>query len=201
MINPKLKQPAPDANPDPFNRPPPGWSLTQPKGKWAWESPPQHTDVDETVDMIIDKLEDPKVSDRYVKLMIAGVSVEEIVDSIALAGFTEGQFNPDVAELVKAPLAIYLMKLADDYDIPFKLFGNPEEMAQEEEGLSEATILRIMRKRNPDMYNYVVNYTPPEAERAVARHSKSQAGFLNVEEKEMPEMEEAGEIEESGEME
>jgi len=135
MINPKLKQPAPDANPDPFNRPPPGWSLTQPKGKWAWESPPQHTDVDETVDMIIDKLEDPKVSDRYVKLMIAGVSVEEIVDSIALAGFTEGQFNPDVAELVKAPLAIYLMKLADDYDIPFKLFGNPEEMAQEEEGL------------------------------------------------------------------
>ena len=101
MRKPNIVQP--DVNPNPLNKPIPGWSLTQPAKKWNWEQPARRVDVNETVDAIIDRLEMPEVETRYIKLMVAGVSIEEIVHSISMAGFMEGEFSPDVAELVKGP--------------------------------------------------------------------------------------------------
>jgi len=70
---------------DPFNRAPPGWSLTQPKGKWNWDKPPVHSGPAEAVDAIIDKLEEPEVEESMVKLMFSGISIQEIVNTIAIA--------------------------------------------------------------------------------------------------------------------
>jgi hypothetical protein len=42
---------------DRFNKAPPGWSLTEPKGKWAWEKPPVHSGPAQAVDSVIDRLE------------------------------------------------------------------------------------------------------------------------------------------------
>lgn len=172
---------SPPVNPDRMQKPIPGWSLTQPKGKWPWESPPQMTDVEETVDMIIDKLERPEVQARYVKLMFAGISIEEIVHSISMAGFSTGRFSPDVGEIIKGPIGIYMMGLAADYEIPVKVFakeGVPDEL---DEGLDEHTLLEIMRKRNPDFYEFVADYQSPEYERSVEMEEKMSQGFLAVE--------------------
>ena len=38
---------------DNFNKAPPGWSLTEPKGKWAWEKPPVHANPASAVDSVI----------------------------------------------------------------------------------------------------------------------------------------------------
>ena len=108
---------------DPLNRMPPGHSLTQPKGKWAWDQPPRFVDPEEAIDFVIDKLEEPAVEKDMLKLMVAGISIEEMVDTIAIGGFSTGHYTPDVAELIKAPIGMYLAGLAVENDIPPKLFN------------------------------------------------------------------------------
>lgn len=172
--------PAPEQPTDPFNRAPPGWSLTQPKGKWPWESPPQHTKPDEVVDMILDKLEDPKTLERYLKLMVAGVSVEEIVGSISLAGFTEGRFNPDVAEIIKPPLAVFLIARAEENGIPVRVFAAQEQEEIDEAGLPTSTILRIMRKRNPDLYDYISTRDIEQAKETMVQDTRAEGTLLRA---------------------
>ena len=51
------------------------------------------------------------------KALLAGITVEEVVAQIAFKGFLAGTYNPDVAELIKPALAIYLMDLAEEKDL------------------------------------------------------------------------------------
>lgn len=142
---------------DPFNRAPPGWTLTQPKGKWNWEKPPMHVNPSDAVDSIIDKLEEPEVEESMVKLMFSGISIQEIVNTIAIAGFSEGRFTPDVAEIIKAPIASYLLGVASDFDLPVKMFNSIDGLHPEDEGLNDEVMLDIMEERNPDLHKFLIS--------------------------------------------
>ena len=142
---------------DPFNRAPPGWTLTQPKGKWNWEKPPMHVNPSAAVDSIIDKLEEPEVEESMVKLMFSGISIQEIVNTIAIAGFSEGRFTPDVAEIIKAPIASYLLGVASDFDLPVKMFNSIDGLHPEDEGLNDEVMLDIMEERNPDLHKFLIS--------------------------------------------
>lgn len=175
-------------NKDPFAKAIPGYSLTQPPGKWAWEKPPQFADPDEAIEFILDRVEEPQAVERYTKLMLAGISIEEIVTSISIAGFQEGMINPDVAELIKMPLAIYFMDMADKLNIPVNVFatldGGP--MGMEDEGMDDETLLEIMSRRNPQLFIEVANQyrpqeTPEVAEGMLEVEAEPRGGFLEVE--------------------
>ena len=138
-----------------FNKAPPGWSLTEPKGKWAWEKPPVHASPASAVDSIIDRLEAPEVRTQMEKLMMAGVSIQEIVNTIAIGGFSQGQFSPDVAEIIKGPLAAYLMGVAAEEEIPVKVYNTRDGLYQMDEGMSDDDMLTVMKDRNPDLYQFI----------------------------------------------
>ena len=138
-----------------FNKAPPGWSLTEPKGKWAWEKPPVNSTPDKAVDAVIDRLEAPEVRTQMEKLMIAGVSIQEIVNGIAIGGFSQGQFTPDVAEIIKGPLAAYLMGVAAEEEIPVKVYNTRDGLYQMDEGMSDDDMLSVMKDRNPDLYKFI----------------------------------------------
>jgi hypothetical protein len=140
---------------DPMMRPVPGYSLTQPKGKWDWDKPPRTTDINVAITKIIDNLEKPHVQEQTLKLMVAGVSVEEIVNTVGHMGFANGEFNPDVAELIKGPVAVYMMGLADEFNIPVRVFANQRKMEEQRQGIQDETILEIMRSRNPALYEFL----------------------------------------------
>ena len=58
---------------DPFDAPIPGQSLTDEPGKWAWEKPPEITDVDEAVESIVIPItEDPDTLEQVDKHVMAG---------------------------------------------------------------------------------------------------------------------------------
>jgi len=135
---------------DKFNRPPPGHSLTGPKGKWAWEQAPRFADPEEAIDFIMDQIEVPTVQNDMLSLMVAGISIEEIVDSVGIGGFATGHFNPDVAELIKAPIAVYLAGLAIENDIQPKMFNTKDGMPREEGNVDEAQVMNIMQDRSPE---------------------------------------------------
>jgi hypothetical protein len=131
--------------------------LTEPKGKWAWEKPPVHATPDKAVDAVIDRLEAPEVRTQMEKLMIAGVSIQEIVNGIAIGGFSQGQFTPDVAEIIKGPLAAYLMGVAAEEEIPAKVYNTRDGLYQLDEGMSDDDMLAVMKDRNPDLYQYIIS--------------------------------------------
>ena len=83
-------------------------------------------------------------------LMFAGVSIEEIVDSIGMGGFATGHFTPDVAELIKAPIAMYLAGIAVENDIQPKMFNTQDGMPREDANVDEAQMLNIMQDRSPE---------------------------------------------------
>lgn len=167
---------------DRFSRPVAGYSLTQPKGKFPWDSPPRQVDPQVVVSKIIDNMEKERNREGIVKLMYAGISIEEILNTVGMAGFAEGEFTPDVAEMIKAPLALYMLGMADEYDIPVKLFGDEKKRRQKREGIDDGTILDIMRVRNPDFSQFVEGaYYDKEEVRDIEMEQKQSQGFLAVE--------------------
>ena len=161
MMRPKPASPRRD---DMFSKPVPGWSLTQPAKKWPWESSPKHAVPGDAVDEIVDKLEQPQVNERYAKLMFAGVSIEELVSSITMAGFMEGRFSPDVAEIIKGPLALWFLGFAAEREIPARLFADEASDDRNDMGLGDPTILSIMKVRNPRLFNALQNYGQTSSE-------------------------------------
>ena len=140
-----------------FRAPPPGWTMTQPRGQWNWDSPPKFTKPNEAIDFIIDRIEQPETEMTYIKMMFAGVSVEEIVTSITMVGFSEGYYTPDVAEIIKPPLAIYFMGVAAEKGIPVRVFaGTDDGSPQVDDGMADEDLMMLMQKRNPQVYSMFV---------------------------------------------
>ena len=66
---------------------PPGHSLTDEPGKWPWERPPQYANPDEALDFVLDKLEEPTRRKDIMRMLVAGISIQELVSQIAFKGF------------------------------------------------------------------------------------------------------------------
>tara|TARA_R100001230_G_C5653581_1_gene158510 strand:- start:116 stop:646 length:531 start_codon:yes stop_codon:yes gene_type:complete len=129
---------------------PAGHSLTNAPGQWAWDSPPQIADPNDAIDFVIDKLEDQQTHESMMKMLLAGITIEELVSQISFKGFMQGFFNPDVAELIKPAIAIYLYDQADKNGIEPQVYmdRNPEG-----EELDDVSFFKILKDRNPKLYS------------------------------------------------
>ena len=128
---------------------PPGHSLTGEPGKWAWEQPPRFSDPNDAIDFITDKLDERIPQEDMLKMMTAGITIEEIVNQISFKGFMQGQFNPDVAELINPALAMFLMKLSIDNGFTPRLFIDEDPQPE----VSDDRFFSIMKERNPELFN------------------------------------------------
>jgi|TARA_R110001583_G_scaffold21892_3_gene82714 hypothetical protein len=168
-----------------FNRPIPGHSLTDiPKGK-TYEQPSMFSDPDDAVDFIVNKLNKPANSARFQKLMFAGMSVEEITNTIALGGFTGGVITPDIAEIIKAPIAMVLINMALESDIPVKIFAGDTSI-DEASGMDDETTMYMMADRNPEQLKMMLQEIAAEQEHRkgnsarVVEGQESQGGFMSM---------------------
>ena len=126
----------------------PGTGMNDPKGKWAWEQPPKITDPDEAVDAVMDQFEEEPNKTNVLKLMVAGVSIEELVNITVFNAFSEGAFTPDVAEIIKPALVVGLVQLAGEQNVPFRMFSDPVENQE----MDDKEVFRIMKERNPQVF-------------------------------------------------
>ena len=133
---------------------PPGHSLTDTPNKWQWEKPPEFTDPNEALDFVLDGLERGTTPRDMVRMMAAGITIEELVTQIGFKGFMEGYYSPDVAELIKPSIAIYLMGLAEDNGFEPVVENKAENV--DEKGVDEQTFYEIMKERNPAMFAAVL---------------------------------------------
>ena len=128
---------------------PPGNSLTDPPGKWPWEQPPRFTNPDDVIDYTIDTVSNGPARQDMIKMMMAGISVEEIVEQLTFKGFVAGAFTPDVAELVKPALGIFLADMALEEGFEPQMFVDSSPVEGE---MSDATFMQVMKERNPELY-------------------------------------------------
>ncbi len=107
---------------DPMDYPTPGASLTYDPGNASYENPAEMVDPQQAIDEILMAFEQPETRDNIMSAIAAGFPVEAIVKSMAIAGVSEGKFSPDVAEIVKPVIALYLIKTALENNIPVVAF-------------------------------------------------------------------------------
>jgi len=132
---------------------PPGHSLTDEPGKWSWERPPQYANPDEALDFVLDKLEEPTRRKDLMRMMVAGITIQELVAQIAFKGFMRGYYTPDVAELIKPSIAIYLYReaLEEGFE-PRMMVDEKEENGIKEGEVDDVSFFRIMKERNPELF-------------------------------------------------
>ena len=144
------------AQKDPFNFPVPGHSLTDSPEQWQWDKPPRISDPEEAIEMVIEKVEKPETKEHFLRMMAGGTSVEEIINTIGLGGFTEGEWSPDVAELIKPALAVYFIGLAIKNKVPVVAFSK-EEIKEENQMVSKGDTLKMMKEKNPKEFSRLKN--------------------------------------------
>ena len=177
---------------DRFNAPPPGHSLTSEPQKWAWEKPAEYTVPEEAMAWVVSRVEQPEVEENFLRLMLSGVPIEAITNTITFTGFTEGYWSPDMSELLKMPIAMHFMGLALENGIPATIFNKDPNLAKEEGLMPEEKVMAVMEQNRPDMYNKIMYATDllldedvPEEEGEEAPPMKEEASFMEMQEEEM----------------
>ncbi|MHC4706879.1 MAG: hypothetical protein ACYS8I_07320 [Planctomycetota bacterium] len=132
---------------------PPGNSLTDPPGKWPWEQPPRFVDPDDVIDYTIDTISNGPARDDMLKLMMAGITVEELVNQITFKGFVAGAFTPDVAELVKPALGIFLVDMALEQGFEPIMFVDQEADQGE---VTDEVFFTVLKNKNPRMFSLMI---------------------------------------------
>jgi len=128
---------------------PPGNSLTDAPGKWQWEQPPQFPDPDDAIDHTVEMISNGPARKDMLKMMMAGITVEELVDQITFKGFMAGAISPDVAELIKPAIGVALIDMALKEGFEPQMFVEQEEM---EGKFDDSSFFSTMQQRNPDLY-------------------------------------------------
>ena len=143
---------------DQLDAPIPGQSFTDEPGKWAWERPARFSNVDECFDYVVNQIEGSQQGqEAFTKLMLSGIPLEQIVNTITFGGFTEGYWTVDVAELLKLPVLAYLIDMAMKDDLPVKVFSDASvKRYTAEGGMDSQTLLQLMRENNPKAFDNVM---------------------------------------------
>ena len=132
---------------------PPGNSLTDEPGRWPWESPPQFPDPDDAIDYVVENIGDGPAREDMLKMMLAGITVEELVTQISFKGFAAGAFTPDVAELINPAIGIFLVSMAQEEGFEPTMFV---DTGKQEGEMSDETFFEILKERNPEMFEGMV---------------------------------------------
>ena len=169
---------------DSFDMPVPGHSMTDEPKKWPWDKPPEFTDPDEAVEFVADKIQKPEVKENFLRLMVSGISIEQIVNTIALGGFSDGKWSPDIAEVIKPPISVILIDIAVKNKIPVRVFeGNPNEL-DESRKMSPKNTLAVMKERNPEEFKKVMQSAQYIKDKPSMEEQPQEQGFIDMEQQE-----------------
>ena len=135
---------------DPFDAPVPGQGMTGAPEQYPWERPTRTSKPEEAAMAIISKIEsNPQTEEAILNLMASGIPIENLVNTIALSGFGEGEFTPDTAEMIKLPLTVYLIGAAIENKIEAQVFN---KSPKDDTLVENADMEMILENRDPSRF-------------------------------------------------
>jgi hypothetical protein len=123
---------------DPFNRPIPGQSLTNPVDTpYPWEGPPEFVKVNEAIEYIFKSIigDSQRLTALLEVLDSKTLPIAGMAQILLESGFRQGKWNPDLMLLLAEPTMVILMAIAEragigDYEI---YQGENAELDEEEQ--------------------------------------------------------------------
>lgn len=127
---------------DPFDAPIPGQGMVDAPQGHAWERPAKINKPEEALNYVVNKIEgNEETHDAMIDLLAAGTPIESLVNTTAFAGFTEGMWTPDTAEIIKTPLTMYFIGMAMENKIPAQLFNKDEDEQEKMLNQGDASVI------------------------------------------------------------
>lgn len=106
--------------PNRFDAPIPGQSLTVAPGTHPFEKPPKYTKLDDAMSFLFQSCTQTNNLHRLLAMMESGISIEAIAKTLLFAGFSQGLWTPDLYLLMMKPTAAMLMAIAKKAGIPVR---------------------------------------------------------------------------------
>ena len=171
---------------DPFNVPIPGQSLTASPDTERFQKPPEESNPEKVLAFAMKRLKNTDMKERMLDLLLSGLPVEFLVKNITKAGFMEGKYSPDVAELITPALTIFIIDMARNEDIPVKVFMD-EGVSPEQQAEQDQKLAMVMEEQRPELARGIraVKFEDQLKERS-AKATESIAARKKINEKEMP---------------
>ena len=155
---------------------PPGTGLTDEPGRWPWEKPPVYSDPDDAIDYLEERISEEATEESMMKMLLAGITIEELVDQVAFKWFMAGFYSPDVAELAKVPLAAVILDIAEEANVPVTIFSSSPKDQELEKDINK---INLLRETNPEMLSAIEQGVNQEVQqREVEEQDKS---FIKME--------------------
>ena len=134
---------------NPFARSVPGQSLTQPMGKYQWEKPARIDDIEEAHTKVMRAIALPHNIQNILSLVDAGVSIESMTRAITFNGFVEGEWTPDISEMLNPIIVIEILALAKTAGVTdIRIMNNYPDTS-----IKNSKIIQIMKQLNPKKYD------------------------------------------------
>jgi len=102
-----------------FDAPIPGMGMTHELGGRPWQTPPQHTTVEEALDFYVPRLTSEEFIDQVLDVIEMGVPLTTIANSLQLSSVMQGKHTVDVGILVLPVLVELLSYIAESSDVKF----------------------------------------------------------------------------------
>tara|TARA_R110002153_G_scaffold55303_1_gene153520 strand:- start:30 stop:536 length:507 start_codon:yes stop_codon:yes gene_type:complete len=103
-----------------FDAPIPGMAMTGELGGKPWQTPPQFSTVEDTIDYYMSRMATDEFEDNLIEVLKLGVSVTAIANTMQTGSVMEGVHSIDVGILVTPIIMEFIMLVADaagiDYD-------------------------------------------------------------------------------------
>ena len=138
----------------------PGQSWAKEPGSVPWEKPPMLNNAEEVMDYFMDKFSDEEAGKQLISLLKMEIPVSTVVDSMLLAGFSEGLFSPDVAILAAEDLSMLIMHLGNSAGVKYKLTDADGEV-DVQDALHEIAKMQIKKE---SFNKYMMPKEEPEEE-------------------------------------
>ena len=125
-----------------FDAPIPGMSLTHELGGRPWQTPPQFSSVDETIQYYMETMSSDEFIDELMDVIELGVPLADLANTIQLANVMEGKHSVDVGVLV-APVIIEMLSfLAESAGVEYKIQAEVDRSDK----ISDAKMAKIIQK-------------------------------------------------------
>ena len=147
---------------DLFNmKPIPGSSLTEEPGKRPYERPPQIVEADKALQYCLNgMLGNTAVREELFDVLDMGISVETVASAFTLQAFSEGVFDPNIAETIKQPLMQFITQEASRAGIEDLNVINEDIPKM----INDSDKIEIMSALNPKKYKKLTETEIPSIE-------------------------------------
>ena len=177
---PKPKGGGGKVNPEAFQRPIPGQSLTAAPRSRPYERPPEISDPEEALRFHLTRLNNVEALDTVVAVLQKGVDVRSLTEGILRASVSDGIHGIDISLGIASAIHEYITTVADevgiDYETGFEADAGEED--DKEMALVE-TMLGDMDGSEPEMEaEQVVAEAEPQMEMDLGKPEAAPRGLM-----------------------